>query len=128
MKKALLIILFVCSSTFAAGEKLAEIKKDLLTSDPYYMDNHTEEALAEKIDSSPKKNTTIPKRVPDKFVSILIMPYVDSSDVYHDESKIIHKHKSGKWIFGEYTNIEEQSDVSVETSGEEFTYFDGDRK
>lgn len=128
MKKILLVILLLTGSIYAAGEKMAEIKKDLLTSDPYYMNNHTEEALIQKIDATPQKNMTIPKRVPDKFVSILLLPYVDSSDVYHDESKIIHKHKSGKWIFGEYTNIEEQSDVSVESNGDEFTYFDGESR
>lgn len=127
MKKLFLALCVSIALFGAQGDKYNEIKKDLLKSDPLFMQLHKEEALAEKIDSSAQMNVTIPRRVPDKFVSILILPFVDSSDVYHDESKVIHKHKQGKWIFGEYTNIKEQGDVNIENGGE-FTYFDGDGK
>lgn len=127
MKKILIMSLFLVTAVFAAGEKMAEIKKDLLISDPQYMTNHKEEALAEKVVATSQQNDVIPKRTPDKYVTVFLLPYIDSSDAYHDQSIVAHKYKAGKWIFGEKTNIEDQSDVTADDSGNEFTYFDGDK-
>lgn len=126
--KYIISLLLITTSVFAVGEKYNEIKKDLLTSDPLFMETHREEALTEKLESTSSKDITIPKRVPDKFVTILIFPYVDSADGYHDANKISHKYKSGKWIFGDYVNLEEQSDVEIEGDSSEFTYFEDGRK
>lgn len=119
-KGIILIFIFVASAF--GGQKIDEVKRDLLKSDPYYMENHKEEALVEKLESSPNEDIGIPKRVPDKFVSILILPYVDNSDGWHDASKIQHKYKNGTWIFGEHVDVAEQTDVNVESS--EFSFFE----
>lgn len=119
--KSVVLIIALTASMFG-GQKMDEVKRDLLKSDPYYMENHKEDALVEKLESTPNEELGIPKRVPDKFVSILILPYVDGNDGWHDAAKIQHKYKNGKWIFGEHVDITEQTDVNVESS--EFSFFE----
>lgn len=103
------------------GDVLDIVKNDLLKSDPYYIQNHREDALLVKFQTGGKENTALPKRIPDKYLTIFIYPYVDSNDAYHDETSLTMKYKNGEWIYGDKINLDEMNDVEIDQREETFS-------
>lgn len=73
---------------------LQEIKNEALRNDPEYMSAHKEEAITQEVIAP---TTKIPKRLPDKFVRIYILPFTNSAGVYQEVTQIF-KYKDGAFI------------------------------
>ena len=108
------------------GDMLDIVKNDLLKTDPLYMNTHREEALLVKFQTGPKESQSIPKRTPDKFISIFVYPYVDSNDAYHDETNLVLKYKTGEWFFGDKVNLDDNNDVDLSSMNDPFTIVKSD--
>ena len=116
MKKTITLISLVMAISFSGcsskqPSKLIQVSPEGQIEKKESMYEHKRKAELSKIIEAP----TIPVKTPDKILRVMMMPYVDKSDILQTSSYLFVKVDEGRWILGEYLNdgkVEESQNLT----------------